>query len=258
MARTHIRSVRCLRPDDRYFDPRSRRTDLVRWEEPGTLWLWAWPELLGWPTGISWLFSPPTDNRRWPGDLWGVDDAGELVIVETKRTLEPADPFQDFVRIEQRRSLGSWIPPTLDGIRAYWEPRLLEERQFLEQHYGPLLTGSSERRKWRGIVPYSVQRLAVWRWRTVYLQHIAPMIAIPAYEDLVLSRLEKWAKRTQWSPHYLALFTVVDAALPRFSRKGQTNFEELVSKSSADHVHIYSLDCNLVSETEVSITCCQI
>src|SRR5713101_5810733 len=101
-------TVRCGRPDDYYFDKRSRRTDLVRWEEPGTLWLWAWPEILGGLADITWLFSPPTGNSLWPGDLWGMDANGEFVIVETKNTLKPGDPFEDFLRLEERRLSGAW------------------------------------------------------------------------------------------------------------------------------------------------------
>ena len=76
-------SVTCAFPDVRYTDPSKSRTDLVYMEEAGTLWLWAFPELLRWHTGITWLFSPPGRNR-WDGDLWGIDDDGNFVLVEAK------------------------------------------------------------------------------------------------------------------------------------------------------------------------------
>src|SRR5438105_126631 len=42
----------------------------VGYEEAGTVWLWALPELLGWPSDITWLFSPVTGNTKRPGDAW--------------------------------------------------------------------------------------------------------------------------------------------------------------------------------------------
>jgi hypothetical protein len=58
--------------------------ETVFYEEEGTLMLWAWPELLGWKKDIEWLFSPVI-GQTWPGDLWGVDESGALILVETKR-----------------------------------------------------------------------------------------------------------------------------------------------------------------------------
>jgi hypothetical protein len=87
----------CPAPDESHTGHRSRQPGLVHAEEAGTFWVWAWPEILGWPVEITWLFSPVTGNDRWPGDLWGIDVSGELIILETKRFRPGGDPFEDFL-----------------------------------------------------------------------------------------------------------------------------------------------------------------
>jgi hypothetical protein len=80
------------------------KNDRLKSEEIGTFWLWAWPDLLGWPFQITWLFSPVTGKSKWPGDLWGLDDRGNLLIVETKLARNdrgPQDPFKDFIGFEE-------------------------------------------------------------------------------------------------------------------------------------------------------------
>ena len=110
-------------------------------EESGTFWLWAWPEILGWPVEITWLFSPVTGNYPWPGDLWGVDASGELLIVETKSSVYPADPFEDFLDCEQRRVSEGAFPPTVQAIRTRWETLLHRERRFIEVNRDALRFG---------------------------------------------------------------------------------------------------------------------
>jgi len=58
-------------------------------EEEGSLWLWALPKLLLWDRPVRWLFSFVSSEKR-EGDLWGLDEAGNLLIVEAKRILDPA------------------------------------------------------------------------------------------------------------------------------------------------------------------------
>src|SRR4051812_25154622 len=75
----------------------------LEFEETASFWLFLWPDLLGWPRNITWLFSPVTGKTRYPGDLWGIDETGHLVVVETKlfqRATAP-DPFEDFVAYER-------------------------------------------------------------------------------------------------------------------------------------------------------------
>jgi len=246
---------RCAWPDERYVDLRIRQSGLVQLEEAGTFWLWAWPDLLGWPTGITWLFSPGTGRDRWPGDLWGIDDSGELVIVETKRSTEPADPFEDFLRLEHRRSSGEFIPPKLADIRAHWESLLRGERQFLELHREALHAGTGKLGLWPGVVPYSSKRIVVWRWRTLYLERVAPIVTSSSYESAVTAALQRWDNRSMWSPHYVGLFTVLNSAPPRFSAVGKACHDQLVAITSPAQVHARAIDCRIVSATQVGIEC---
>jgi hypothetical protein len=245
----------CPSPDDRYTDPRSRRPDLVQMEEAGTFWLWAWPELLGWPVEITWLFSPVTGNDRWPGDLWGIDASGELIIVETKSSATPSDPFEDFLQFERRLD-GVRLPPTVAEIRTRWEARLRDERRFLEANRDALQAGSRPRNAGAGVVPYSCKRLMTWRWRDLYLERIAPALASPAYEHSAKSRLERLRSRSTWSPHYFALFTVFASAPPSFSASGKERYEELRALVSPAHVHLRAIRCTgPVPTTQVAIEC---
>src|SRR5947209_2049040 len=109
----------CPRPDLRYLDRRDPDMGLVGWEEPGTFWLWAWPELLDWATEITWLFSPVTGKYPWPGDLWGVDASGQLILVETKKTGGPRDHFEDFVLFHKIFGCGKW-EQTVNDIISRW------------------------------------------------------------------------------------------------------------------------------------------
>jgi len=245
----------CGRPDENYIDPRIRQRDLVQLEEVGSFWLWAWPELLNWKAPIRWLFSPCTGRDRWPGDLWGVDDEGELIIVEAKRSTAASDPFNDFLYLERRRMTGEFAPPTLADIRARWEPLLQSELQFLQANYDALRSGTGRIGLAPGVVPYSAKRIIVWRWRQLYLDRIAPLIMSPSYRDLCNSALEKWAKRGSWAPNYFALFTILNSAPPRFSAVGKRNREELIQLTPASHVHARAIECSLISETNVQIDC---
>src|SRR3990167_6071043 len=91
------RSVRCDAPPIARVGRRAG--DILPSEESASFLLWAWPDLLGWPRQINWLFSPVVGKHKYPGDLWGLDSQGGLLIVETKfdRTRARQDPFADFI-----------------------------------------------------------------------------------------------------------------------------------------------------------------
>jgi hypothetical protein len=65
----------------RYYGTQ-RRPGLVRIkaEEEAIIWLWAKPSIFPWQRPRAWLFPPVTGKTRWPGDLWGIDSCGDLVI----------------------------------------------------------------------------------------------------------------------------------------------------------------------------------
>jgi hypothetical protein len=70
----------------------------AKYEEDAAVWLWAEPRILSWPRGIEWLWSPVNGNSDWRlGDLWGIDEHGQLVVLESK-WLGRGDPFEDFAK----------------------------------------------------------------------------------------------------------------------------------------------------------------
>ena len=115
------------------FSPRMANGELCFREEFGTFWLWAYPSLLGWPLDVRWLFSPVVHNRVYPGDLWGVDEVGKLLIVETKLARDArADPFVDFVKLLAHKT----APPALKAanLQGHWEALYEAERDFITRH----------------------------------------------------------------------------------------------------------------------------
>jgi hypothetical protein len=227
----------CAKPDIRFTHP--SLTDpacLVYMEETGTLWLWAWPELLGHAEPITWLFSPVTGNRDWPGDLWGIDEQGTLILVEAKRAKNGAahDPFADFVYDK------GVIPiPDVPAILKHWEPLWRAEQFFIEQCGEPLEQGARETapKLWRGVIPYSLKRVVVWRWRELYRKEIMPRLRKPDEEKV--KRLLNFRKQSKNDRvHYFGLFTVVNSGKPALSPLGKAHLEQLKRSTGETQVHL--------------------
>lgn len=211
-------------------------TSLLQNEGAGTLFTWVWPELLDWGGEIAWLFSPVTGNQDWPGDLWGVDQRGELLLVETKRVKKgerSQDPYEDFVSFEDRKAV-----PDVAVIVKHWLPLYAGEKRFVLEHQTDLETGNrGDPKKQPGVVGYSLKRMMVWRWRELYLRWIAPRILSGEYELTVRRNLEERVRSGNAPPHYFALFTMFDDSYPRLSAKGQENFAQLAKLVGKDRIH---------------------
>src|SRR5207249_7727123 len=115
-------------------------------EEAGSFWLWVWPQLINWPSDITWLFSPVVGRKR-PGDLWRVDAKGNLLMVESKRsdTAMPHDPFEDFV---------SHKIPDVGELRKHWRSCLDHEKAFIQEHLAALRGDRLALGYYPGLVPY--------------------------------------------------------------------------------------------------------
>src|SRR2546426_2802088 len=99
-------------------------------EESASIWLWAWPSLLGWRRRINWLFSPVTGNTRHPGDLWDLDAAGNLLIVETKldKAGSPQNPLEDFLAyVQDPDAQARW---TSEALYTRWARLFQSELKF--------------------------------------------------------------------------------------------------------------------------------
>jgi hypothetical protein len=91
----------------------------VKFEEEAIVWLWAKPSLLPWPRPVEWLFSPITGNKEWPGDLWGVDEDGELLIIENKilkRSGHHYDPFRTLFPTRVSRRFAPLARSSKNGV----------------------------------------------------------------------------------------------------------------------------------------------
>ena len=254
-----IFSVTCPYPDQRIAIPAHLRSpDLVTAEETGSLWLWAFPELLGWPAEISWLFSPVTGKSRWPGDLWGLDTAGNLLIVETKvaRARRGKDPFEDFVGFENsdpktNKGLSVFTSPALHD---HWHPLFQQERQFVMEKENQLRQGIWDQATYPGIVPYSYKRVEVWRWREVYLDTIAKKVMSQQYEKTLRKNLQMREAMGTPHPHYIGFFTVCSNAEPRLSAKGLVNYNELCKVATSARVHLLAAKATEIQPGQVRIS----
>ena len=126
----------------------------IRHEADAICWFWAYPNLLPWKNLVHWLYTPVVGNSRWPGDLWGVDADGELLILECKQCRRRDDPFHDFVAYHRagREEFTSehWL--------AKWQKHLQAELS--------LPSSTTERPKGRtaGSLPRSNRRSHIRRW----------------------------------------------------------------------------------------------
>ena len=247
----------CDPPDPRPIRAKGKN-DPLKSEEIGSFWLWAWPDLLGWPFQLTWLFSPVTGKSKWPGDLWGLDDRGNLLIVETKVARNdrgPQDPFRDFIGFEEspnakvRRESVFEVP----ALRYKWLRLLKQERDFIEQNNSFLSIGKLRLVKHPGVVPYSYKRSQTWTWPQLYLHRIAPMILGKRSEKKTeLSFLER-ARKGNSRPHYFALFTVYGEGTPSLSGKGLDNYKSLRESAGKGHVHLVAVTARPVRRRSLEV-----
>ncbi len=216
------------------------------YEEEGTVWLWAYPILLDWPCEIVWIDSPVVGNTRWPGDLWGVDRQGELILVEMKRA-GSADPFEDFL---------SFHDPSRREIRA---EELLKrwQRQHKAELRFPHALAERPAGQTAGLLPRSRHRFALRRWP--YLAGlIDAQIRSPVYVEKVQAYLNRRAKQGNPLPHYVGW--LVRAGQGRrgqspLSPKGWRSMAKLQGLAGRDRVWLYTVtvEVRTISEREVVI-----
>lgn len=203
--------------------PRNDRPhgELIPSEESASLWLWAWPRLLGWPRSLHWLFSPVVGNKRYPGDLWGIDSWGNLLIVETKlaRTQGGQDPFADFVPYSTSKEAKQlWQTAELN---ERWTRLVADERFFLKGHFRTISIQRPLRGTYPGVLPYSRHRDAVWRWQALYRTKISPQFASYRYDRAIRRSLRIREKVGNPPPVFVGLIAIAGISNPRLSSAGQ-------------------------------------
>jgi len=223
-----------------------------RYEEQASLWLWAYPELLGWDREIKWLFSPVVGKKRFPGDLWGIDSQSSLILVETKlaKAHSPGqDPFVDFVPFETQSAKRL----NTEVIQQRWEGLLTDEMGFLEQHREDIEDNWPNEGRYPGVVPYSKHRHAVWDWRRVYLEVIVPQLQDST--GYVARIREYLARRTRNSPiHYFGIVAVAAGSMPRLSPKGKANYDMLRRRAGKSRVHFRGIQASYTRDKHIAIT----
>jgi hypothetical protein len=199
-------------------------------EESVTLWLWRWPRLLGWPHRINWLFSPVTGRDRHPGDLWGVDSQGRVIIVETKiqRGSGGKDPFEDFIGFAQR-ARHSAQPLSVDALLHRWNRLLLRERRFLKDFGDDRGSGKWLRGTHSGVVPYSSHREVIWQWPDLYFGVIGSLLNSESYERAVRRSL-KCARGCSDPPLFVGLVASPLRSSRLLSARGVRHLQTLQSE----------------------------
>jgi hypothetical protein len=194
----------------------------------------AWPELLGWRRRIAWLFSPVVGNRPCPGDLWGVDEEGSLLLVETKFGRKRQDPFVDFVDFETAPDCSAQLD--VQFLFSRWQRLFRLEQNFIMEKLPSLSSDLAAAGTDLGVVPYSYKRFAVRRWRRLYQEVIVPHLLSPRYEETVHMYLDTREATRQRASLYFGLIAVDGSATPTLSSRGRESRAKLIAQTSAERV----------------------
>jgi len=111
---------------DHYLDAREGVLE-VKHEEEFTAGLWVKPSILGLPSTRAILTFP---SGSWPGDIWVIDELGEITVIEVRPDSSSRRPFQTF------KQYGEGKYPDTKTIRCKWDTRTLRDRKILNSHYG--------------------------------------------------------------------------------------------------------------------------
>ena len=208
--------------------------------------LWVWPQFLGWSKPFVWLFSPVNGNLP-PGDLYGVDSAGDLIIAEGKTWAsgQPQDAFKNFIRN------GEPYPSFIDRggsvkeLLTDWDRLLAQERQFIAEFRDVLASGQVlPKATYPGVVPYSTSRKSVQNWRELYLTTLAPMLSEQVYEQSVRDYLRIRTERGSPVPHFVGLYASrLDREL--ISVRSTNSHQTLLNRIGRQNVHQMVMRCRV-------------
>jgi len=202
-------------------------------EEESIVWLWAFPDLLHWPYNAEWLFSPVVGKKQWPGDLWGLDNEGNLLIIEAKncRIQSRSDPLGDF--LDLLMSHGSCVKEfTSDNLRHKWKSLLKKELSF-PNGYDQRPSGKTE-----GILPRSNQRKHIRKWKDLAII-IDERIRSDSYISTIDRLLKKRKNRNNPVPHFFGLLVRDKRTGFGLNEKGLQSKQKLCNKVKETNVHLY-------------------
>ena len=205
-------------------------------EEDALCWLWAFPSIFPWPRQVAWLYTPVVGNTRWPGDLWGIDSEGDLLIIEAKECKRRDDPFVDFVRFHN--------PFREELYASHWQ--LKWEKHFLAEISFP--NGWSERPlgKTDGILPRSNKRKHLRRWPSL-CQKIDDQIRNRQYDQKVKRYLQIRDQRHYPEPYYLALMIETHQNHQILTNVAKKSALALQTITKDNHVGSIAIHCRRIS-----------
>ncbi|NBC18707.1 MAG: hypothetical protein GVY18_15495 [Bacteroidetes bacterium] len=200
---------------------------LVQHEEEAIIWVWAYPDLYPWPHDIAWLYAPVTGKRRWPGDLWGIDETGDLLIIECKRRKSGTDPFVDFLPYH--------APNREELTAAHWQKKWAHHHQKeLSFPNGVVVRPSG---KTAGLLPRSSKRAAIRRWPRL-VQRVDAQIRSDDYTDKVHTYLQRRADIGNPCPHYVGLLVTSDPDASALTPGWTSSAHELQKRVRDGRVHV--------------------
>lgn len=219
----------------------------VKHEEESLCWLWAIPSLFPWDRPITWLYTPVVGNTRWPGDLWGVDTGGDLLIIESKQCRRHDDAFTDFVEFHRHGRL------ELSAVhwQQKWAAHLRDEIAFPD--------GLVERPKnsTGGILPRSNKRSPLRRWPDL-ATWIDEYIRSPQYSDAVVESLQARADSDDPTPFYFALMIESTSCQRLLTDAAISSGRKLLQLVGPGHVRVVAISCLHLPEDQARITARQV
>lgn len=209
----------------------------VRHEEEAICWLWAFPSLLLWNSSITWLYTPVVGNKRWPGDLWGIDCNGDLLIIEAKRCERNDDAFIDFGKFHYagRKEISAmhW--------ERKWTKHLKAELSFRN--------GFMERPKGKtdGILPRSNKRQHIRLWAEL-AKGIDVNIRSENYKKHVVANLQTRDANQNPTPYYFALMIQSNLQHKSLKDKSMASAKTLQKIVGRNHVAAIAIHCEKENE----------
>jgi hypothetical protein len=209
----------------------------VKHEEEAICWLWAFPLLLQRKSAITWLYTPVVGNKQWPGDLWGVDRTGDLLIIEAKQYGRNNDAYLDFVNfhIDGRKELSA------EHWKHKWLIHLQAELGFPD--------GLMERpkRNTDGILPRSNRRKHIRLWAELG-KLIDSTIRSGIYQETVLNNLQIRFANHNPTPYYYALIANSNKHKEPLSERSIASAKILQQMVGYDHVIAIEVSCEKRNE----------
>lgn len=214
----------------------------TRHEEDALCWLWAFPDIFPWPNPVTWLYTPVVGNTRWPGDLWGIDTKGNLLIVEAKQCKRRDDPFMDFVRYHNSSRL--------EFSAIHWQVKW--QKHFLSEISFPNCWAERPSGRTDGILPRSNKRSHLRRWPELS-QLIDDRIRSKQYAENVKRNLAIRNKLLNPTPHYIALMIETDLNYPILTDDAKKSAKTLQKICSKNHIGVIAIHCKITSDNKGNI-----